>query len=389
MQENLIQSLDIILNKWATIVQISIVLVLVLVFVALWRNFARKVVLSWMLAWTFNLIGLLSINLLLIGVDYFSEKSYRAIYLFYALCKIWFAIMIVNGLGYYLNQKVLLANKSLNLLVFTVVFMLALFFLKVSPFAIQIMVYVIVGTIFATSGIYQLITRSKHKSFGLPILFCVEASAFFFYAWALYPSVFGAEVPSYLRQSSFFDSIIELSLGISCLFAIFYQVIEEYQRRNDEMEIAQQSLRELLDNDPLTGLWNRRKLDDFLQQKFRNGTLIYIDVNDFKVINDTWGHAIGDLCLQRIASSLRKVLTNQAGLFRLGGDEFLAVIPNISDNQLHLSILQLKNSLSKASKSTPSIKISVGTQAIGEEINFNQALKMADLKMYEEKKQFA
>ncbi len=174
---------------------------------------------------------------------------------------------------------------------------------------IQIIVYSIVGTIFGSAGIYHLMVRIKHKSYLLPLMFCIEASVFLHHAWVLYPTLFGAAVPAYMSHMSFLDSISELFLGITCLFAIVYRVIEEFQHSNNEMELAQQSLRQLVDNDPLTGLWNRRKLDDFVHGQNNKGTLIYIDVDDFKTINDTWGHTTGDACLQRISTCLRHVLT--------------------------------------------------------------------------------
>lgn len=385
MQENIIPSLNVILNKWAISVQISIVLVMVLVFIALWKNFARKVVLSWMLAWIFNLVGLLAIYAVLMGSDYFSNQSFRAIYLIYALCKIWFAILLVHGMNRYLNRNVVLTKKSLQLAIISIVFVLTIFFLKINTLQIQIIVYTIVGVIFAAAGIYHLIVSNKHKRLVLPLMFCIEGSVFLHHAWALYPTLFGAAVPSYMSHISFLDSISELFLGITCLFAIVYRVIEDYQHSNNEMELAQQSLRQLVDNDPLTGLWNRRKLEDFINQQNNKGTLIYIDVDDFKTINDTWGHSAGDACLQRIATCLRQVLTSQSGLFRLGGDEFLAVIPDIDDHQLSLSLAQLKSELSLASKTTPSISISVGIQVLNKKIDFNQALKLADENMYKAK----
>jgi len=386
MQENVLVSLDVILNKWAIVIQISIVLVLVLVFVALWKNFARKVVLLWMWAWIFNLSGLLAIYVVLLGSEYFSNPSFRAIYLLYAFCKIWFAILLVYGLSRYLNKSILLTNKSIYLIIFTVIFMAVVFFLKINTLNIQIMVYTIIGTIFVSAGLYHLFVKNKHKRIILPLMFCVEGSVFLHHSWALYPTIFGAEVPSFMSHISFLDSIVELFLGIACLFAIVYRVIEEFQHSNYEMELAQQSLRKIVDNDPLTGLWNRRRLEAFIQEKINNGTLIYIDVDKFKDINDTWGHAIGDACLIRIASCLRQVFTSQTGLFRLGGDEFLAVVPEVDERQLALAISQLKSELTIASKKTPAISISVGIQELDHKTDFNQSLKLADENMYKAKK---
>jgi len=90
--------------------------------------------------------------------------------------------------------------------------------------------------------------------------------------------------------------------------------------------------------DPLTGLPNRRAIEDRLEKKlataFRRrkyGALLYIDLDHFKPINDSLGHAIGDVLLIKVADRLTKILREEDTAARYGGDEFLVLLPELGD----------------------------------------------------------
>jgi diguanylate cyclase (GGDEF)-like protein len=90
--------------------------------------------------------------------------------------------------------------------------------------------------------------------------------------------------------------------------------------------------RELAMCDPLTGLLNRRALGERLEQEIDRCarqsavlTCVMLDIDDFKAINDTAGHAQGDLVLKRVAETLRSVSRSQDVLCRYAGDEFVVV----------------------------------------------------------------
>ncbi|HET7839839.1 MAG TPA: sensor domain-containing diguanylate cyclase, partial [Rectinemataceae bacterium] len=104
------------------------------------------------------------------------------------------------------------------------------------------------------------------------------------------------------------------------------------------LEKAAQKITHLANHDMLTGLPNRRLLFELLQKTFdiasRNGTkvgVIYIDLDDFKPINDRLGHMAGDRALVAIAAKLRSILRASATVARVGGDEFIAVLSNAAD----------------------------------------------------------
>lgn len=87
-----------------------------------------------------------------------------------------------------------------------------------------------------------------------------------------------------------------------------------------------EELQALVDRDSLTGLANRRALPEALRECGGSGaTLLFFDLNDFKEINDSYGHSIGDECLRRFASALRATFGEDGRLFRYGGDEFVVI----------------------------------------------------------------
>jgi diguanylate cyclase (GGDEF)-like protein len=102
------------------------------------------------------------------------------------------------------------------------------------------------------------------------------------------------------------------------------QTIQEYNSRLEELSVR----------DPLTGLYNRRKFHEFLQaeiiraERHQQGfSVIMIDLDNFKYINDTFGHPIGDMVLKELTAMLGEGLRRGDVLARLGGDEFALILP--------------------------------------------------------------
>jgi diguanylate cyclase (GGDEF)-like protein/PAS domain S-box-containing protein len=103
-----------------------------------------------------------------------------------------------------------------------------------------------------------------------------------------------------------------------------------------ERRHAEEQVRHLANHDALTGLPNRRLLMDRLEQAMnltrRHGdrlALLFIDLDCFKLINDRFGHRVGDLILQAVAGRMRDTLREVDTISRVGGDEFVLVLPNM------------------------------------------------------------
>ncbi len=116
------------------------------------------------------------------------------------------------------------------------------------------------------------------------------------------------------------------------------QDAEQARRRADEFEARAKRLADQAHRDALTGVLNRRQLETVLDQEFqragRHGwplSVAFIDLDDFKKINDAHGHLTGDEVLRVFASKLQGQLRNSDTVARFGGEEFVALLPNTSE----------------------------------------------------------
>lgn len=110
----------------------------------------------------------------------------------------------------------------------------------------------------------------------------------------------------------------------------------QLQKKMEEIEILQEKLREQAIRDPVTGVYNRRYLDEVMRTEIerarRNNTtlaLAIMDLDDFKLINDTFGHAAGDTALQEVANILQRNIRAYDILCRYGGEEFIVLMPDM------------------------------------------------------------
>ncbi len=160
-------------------------------------------------------------------------------------------------------------------------------------------------------------------------------------------------------------------------------------------------LRSMAFVDGLTGIANRRQFDDALQREWRAGrragtslALVMIDVDHFKLFNDTYGHQAGDACLQAIAGILRADMGRPHDLIaRYGGEEFACVLPdtNLAGAQVKAERLrQAVQSLGiahEASGTAPVVTISVGLALFipTDELTPEQLVAAADAQLYNAK----
>ncbi len=116
-----------------------------------------------------------------------------------------------------------------------------------------------------------------------------------------------------------------------------------------------------------------------------------IDLNKFKIINDTYGHAIGDKVLIFFSQLIYKSIRETDYLFRVGGDEFYLLLTNTSMNNADVIIKKLRNKLSNEKFIYENIKIELSASFSGAEyeldgLNIEELIVTADLRMYENKK---
>ncbi len=172
-------------------------------------------------------------------------------------------------------------------------------------------------------------------------------------------AVISLTLPALLTGAETFFKIklTEAVFGLITLIVLFniymlYQeiLIKRLRRQLLEKQDHSHILRNLAMIDPLTGLYNRRfaeqRLTAEVARSERRGhplTVLILDLNNFKEINDTYGHPAGDQVLQEFASHLNKVIRGTDLAVRLGGDEFLVVLPECTLDQLKLVLERLKS----------------------------------------------
>lgn len=117
-----------------------------------------------------------------------------------------------------------------------------------------------------------------------------------------------------------------------------------------------------------------------------------IDIDEFKAINDQYGHAAGDLILTKIASSIKSMLQSNDILGRYGGDEFLVGLDHKDKNDALRIAEAIKNSLSTqlftlSMGNTISITVSIGIKSLENESTLDELINQADIYMYNAKKE--
>lgn len=141
---------------------------------------------------------------------------------------------------------------------------------------------------------------------------------------------------------------------------------EELTRRVAEIEALQSELREQALHDPLTGLYNRRFLGDALEReltriKREKGhlSIIAMDIDHFKQVNDRYGHQAGDETLISTANLLRKHLRGSDFICRYGGEEFLLVLPGASPEAAHKRAEEIRKACAESIIGEEQIKITI------------------------------
>lgn len=135
--------------------------------------------------------------------------------------------------------------------------------------------------------------------------------------------------------------------------------------------------------DPLTGAYTRRYFDKFLAGGEMHGGVAMIDVNQFKSVNDSFGHLVGDEALQTVAAAMQSCLRQTDILIRYGGDEFLLLMPQNCPDGVESVIRRVQNAVQAARvPSHPELRLSVSIGGVCNVQPLTEAIRQADARMY-------
>jgi diguanylate cyclase (GGDEF)-like protein len=163
------------------------------------------------------------------------------------------------------------------------------------------------------------------------------------------------------------------------------------------LRVRQLELKEMAIHDPLTGLKNRRFFDMYIRHEVERVNrsqeslaILSIDVNDFKAVNDDYGHIFGDKILKECAAVMQKTIRGTDLLFRFGGDEFIVVMNKAGEHEAEILRQRLNDRLSAWNASHegngPRVSVSVGYAILTPNRELVEVLSEADMQMYRDKK---
>lgn len=167
-------------------------------------------------------------------------------------------------------------------------------------------------------------------------------------------------------------------------------LLVELEEKSSELEL-------LILQDPLTRLYNRRHLEGYLTQEFTRAKIgnhhlpvAMLDVDDFKLVNDSFGHLIGDQVLQHLAGILHTVLRSSDMPARYGGEEFAFVLPRSSPQDALLVCERIRSTVEhydwEAVQAGLKVTVSIGMVWDTNVANFERLIARADDRLYEAKR---
>ena len=208
---------------------------------------------------------------------------------------------------------------------------------------------------------------------------------------------FSTDHSFFLYTSLNLQKLIVIGLGIAANILLIGRLQWQFERSSmekmqaeaeEKLQETTESYRAKLYHDVLTGTYNRRYYEDIASRIVGPAGIALIDVDDFKICNDTYGHYAGDMALETAANAIRSCIRESDLLIRYGGDEFLLVLPGIPGDFLQTKLEQIRTAAQMTSVPGYShfrISLSIGgtIQSIADPME--NIVRRADWLMYQAK----
>jgi diguanylate cyclase (GGDEF)-like protein len=254
--------------------------------------------------------------------------------------------------------------------------------------------HILIAGALAAAGVGHLILLRQVRMLGAALVGIAFLAIAASHVWL----VIGDDRGTHAAVTSSFvlSLVLYLIAALGMQLMTFEDMTWELRRTNRRLEAAQGKLRRMVITDTLTGCRNRRFFDEIIgrevQRHRRYGipmSVLFVDVDRFKAVNDTLGHDVGDRVLREVASFLLSNIREADYVFRWGGDEFLILLSCGEDEgRRRGTALQVDFARYSTAASLPAgVGLSIGCAEIDADTDDVMALiKLADERMYENKR---
>jgi diguanylate cyclase (GGDEF)-like protein len=192
--------------------------------------------------------------------------------------------------------------------------------------------------------------------------------------------------------------VIATDCTLLLFLALLLLFLNSYLRREEQRKMSANRLLQMATHDALTGLPNRTLLTDRFsqacsrtQRRDLTFSIMFLDVNEFKKVNDTYGHDVGDQLLKTLGGILKECLRNEDTLSRISGDEFVILLENTSYENAERIAQKIQAKFTRPVLIRGielNIGISLGIAVYPDDgTEMSELLKKADARMYEAKEQ--
>jgi diguanylate cyclase (GGDEF)-like protein len=383
------QDTSVAINPWRAAGQGALVVTGVLLLLFVYRR--RLYILFWTAGWL-----LVSASMFLAGQPF--ETTHRAGLLTYGVSQF---LGILSALFFVLSADAYPARPRVRrgyaLVLIGVLLWFALAPLALDSWAVFAPGHILIAGALAAAGTGHLILLRQVRMLGAAVvgvsLMLIAAS----HVWI----VLTVDTPGSIgvTKALGFSLVLYLIAALGMQLMTFEDMTYELRRTNRRLEHAQGRLRRMVITDPLTGCRNRRFFDEIigreLQRHRRYGiplSLLFVDIDRFKTINDTYGHDVGDEVLKHVAKFLLANIREADYVFRWGGDEFLALLScSEAEARKRGAALEVAFTGSPGVQSMPAeVRLSIGCAEVRDDAaDVMSLVKVADGRMYENKRQAA
>ena len=199
---------------------------------------------------------------------------------------------------------------------------------------------------------------------------------------------------THLELKNYREKLEQINVDLNKEILRSIQMEDELRSSKEELEKVNRQLYEKATKDVLTGLFNRRKMMDFIEYEIERSTrnnqpfsIFLTDIDHFKRVNDTYGHDCGDVVLRTIAQTFLSAIRKQDHVSRWGGEEFMFLLPETDENGSSTLAEKIRRIIEKQQfqcneQRLSDISMTFGIAVFDNHSDIDTLIKHADLALY-------